>query len=137
MVIFVDADLAKADLTGSNLRQAGLTGAHLNRAVLTGADLTGADLVRADLTDTNLMEAILTKANLSGAILAMANLTGAILSGVYLHQTWLYETILGNVNLSSAKNLASCRHYGPSIIDHRTLIKSGQSPGSIPPWLRS
>ncbi len=37
-------------------------------------------------------------------------------------------TILGDVDLSGCKGLESCRHGGPSIIDHSTLRRSGLLP---------
>jgi hypothetical protein len=40
----------------------------------------------------------------------------------------LYETIFGNVDLSVARYLETCLHKGPSILDHRTLARSGRLP---------
>ena len=48
----------------------------------------------------------------------LANLSGAN----------LYETIFADLDLSSCKGLESCSHSGPSIIDHRTLQRSGPLP---------
>jgi hypothetical protein len=38
------------------------------------------------------------------------------------------ETVLGNVDLSAVTGLETCRHDGPSIIDFRTLQRSGVLP---------
>ena len=38
------------------------------------------------------------------------------------------ETIFANVDLSGCKGLETCRHHGPSIVDHRTLQRSGPLP---------
>jgi hypothetical protein len=55
---------------------------------------------------------------LSGARLTGANMTGAV----------LFETIFGNVDLTGVIGLESCRHLGPSTIDHRTLQRSKPLP---------
>jgi hypothetical protein len=57
-------------------------------------------------------------ADLNNVTLWEADLYGAILE----------ETTLANTNLTKAKNLNACRHDGPSVIDHRTLMKSGKLP---------
>ncbi len=138
-----EANLNGANLNGADLARANLYGADLIRANLKGADLTGADLNGADLAHANLSRADLAHANLSradltDATLIEANLTGANLKGAYLKgadlteanltKAFLYETIFGNTNLSIVNNLDSCVHHGPSIIDHRTLMKSGNLP---------
>ena len=110
-----------------------LSGADLARANLTGADLRGADLSRADLGDADLRGANLSGANLSGANLHGANLNHAILSGTTLggadlSRAILCETLFVNTDLTRAKGLETCRHIGPSTIDHRTLQRSGPLP---------
>jgi hypothetical protein len=99
----VTADLHEANLTMANLSLARLVEADLSRAHLLGADLTRADL---------------TGANLSWANLSQADLTNAV----------LYETAFGDTELTSAKGLEHCRHLGPSILDHRSIAKSGKLP---------
>ncbi len=71
-----------------------------------------------DLVDANLRGVYLRNADLS-----RANLTGADLSGAVL-----LETIFVDTDLSNTKYLESCRHLGPSTIDHRTLVRSGRLP---------
>jgi TIR domain/Pentapeptide repeats (8 copies) len=110
-----------------------LTGANLDGANLIGADLHGADLSGAQLSGAQLSGAYLYGANLSGAqlsraYLAVANLTGAHLSGANFHEVQLFETVLGNVDLSAVTGLETCRHLGPSIIDFRTLRRTGRLP---------
>ena len=61
-----------------------------------------------------LREAWLPGADLSGADLSEANLRGAD----------LFETVFGNTNLKTTKNLASCNFHGPCTIDLRTLALS-------------
>ena len=99
-------DLRDADLSLTKLGVADLTLANLGGANLTRADLNGADLNGANL------------ANLRGADLTAANLSKAQLAG----------SVFGNANLTSVIGLETCKHGGPSIIDHRTLERSGHLP---------
>ena len=117
------ADLRRADLIGANLSGASLSGADLTKADLSGADLIGANLSGADLT-----KADLTKADLSGADLLEARLGRANLFEVCLDLAVLEETGIADVDLSTARGLEYCKHYGPSTIDYRTLLKSGPLP---------
>jgi TIR domain/Pentapeptide repeats (8 copies) len=144
-----EADLIAANLSGANLRGAILRDAHLseanlNEANLRGAHLNGADLIEANLRRANLRGAdlgavnLLGGADLGGANLSEANLSGARLNGTLLSGTLLnganlrgalfFGTILSNVDLSGCKNLDAIRHYGPSVIDIRTLQCSGPLP---------
>jgi TIR domain/Pentapeptide repeats (8 copies) len=102
---------AGVDLISANLRHA-----NLFRADLSGANLRYANLVAADLRGANLRDANLSHANLRGAYLISAYLSGVNLSGAALG-----EAIFGNVDLTGAIGLEICEHWGPSIIDHRTL----------------
>jgi hypothetical protein len=97
--------------------------ANLYRANLTKANLRGAVFIGAYLGEANLSGADLTTAWLTGANLAGADLTGATLA-----EAGLFETVFADANLSNCIGLGSCRHIGPSIIDHRTLQRSGPLP---------
>ncbi len=114
-------DLTDADLTDADLIAAHLTRADLTRAHLTDADLFGADLGDADLSD----------ADLSGADLTDADLSGADLTRVDLTRANLCRTVFGDTDLTDAKGLDSCTHSLFSILDHRTLTKSGRLPLSF------
>ncbi len=92
--------------------------ARLRETSLVQADLREADLYRTDLRGADLYEAKLIQADLGEADLREAD----------LHEVMLFETVLTNVDLSSCKNLESCQYDGPSIIDHRTLQRSGPLP---------
>ena len=107
------ADLRSADLRSANLRSADLRGANLS-----SANLRSANLINANLSGADLVGADLSGANLSSADLRNANLTEA----------FLLETIFSDTNLTNAIGLATCRHIGPSTLDHRTLSKSGPLP---------
>jgi len=113
-----EADLTEANLKGANLHEANLTVATLYKACLSGADLTNADLTEADLRRADLTNATLTTADLSGANLSGADLSEAILS----------ETVFGYTNLTAVRGLETCHHWGPSILDHSTLARSGPLP---------
>jgi TIR domain/Pentapeptide repeats (8 copies) len=131
-----EADLSRADLAGINLFEANLTRANLAKADLTGANLYGANLTGANLTEADLTRADLTLADLTstgfiGANLTLANLTRANLKDADFRSSHLRETSFSVVDLSSCKSLESCNHYGPSIVDIRTLQRSGPLPLSF------
>ena len=117
---FINANLRGAKLTAANLGGADFTGADLYRANLFKASLNQARLIKSNFTKANL-----SKADLSKAILSRANFNGANLSGAIMGKAALYETIFGGTNLLDANGLDHCLHHGPSTIDHRTIIKSG------------
>lgn len=133
------AKLAGARLQGAFLRGANVVGAHLENSSMDGADLRLVDISEADLTEAslsgaNLAAAILTDSSLrrakinNGATLVRANLSGADLRNADLTGAFLFETIFGNTDLGETTGLSSCRHLGPSTIDHRTVLRSGRLP---------
>jgi hypothetical protein len=93
---------------------------------LYGANLYGANLSHADLSGADLRDADLRGAGLTGANLSRADLYGADLT-----QATLAETVFASTDLSRIVRLETCVHLGPSIIDHRTLEKSGPLPLSF------
>jgi hypothetical protein len=68
------------------------------------------------------------KPDLHGAILRGARLIRANLTGTNLSRGVLYDTVFGDTDLTSVQGLATCHHIGPSILDHRTLARSGPLP---------
>src|SRR6266540_1746691 len=144
-----DADLSNDHLLGANLVSADLSNANLNHVSLISAKLIGADLSNAnvnnvsliyadlssghlnnghlsnaDLRDADLRDADLRRADLSGA-----NLSRAHLSGTNFHEAIIETTTFATTKLSTAHNLETVRHYGPSSIDTHTLV---HSEGKIP-----
>ena len=113
-VDFSHANLSRADLSQANLIQADLGRADLSEAKLIGADLSHANVTRADLS----------RAHLNGAYLRGGNLSEANLFEANLSQATLSETIFGAVDLTGTNGLSECRHYGPSVVDFRTLFLS-------------
>jgi uncharacterized protein YjbI with pentapeptide repeats len=118
-----DTNLISANLSRANLRSADLSHANLSCANLRSADLSSANLSRTDLSHANLSHADLSHSNLSSANFSHANLSSA-----ELKMSTLIYTVFGNTDLEDARNLDSCRHSGPSIIDQMTLMKSGSLP---------
>jgi uncharacterized protein YjbI with pentapeptide repeats len=116
-------NLRDADLSGANLREA-----NLFRANLDGANLGGANLFRVTLRDADLGEVTLRDADLRDADLSGATLIRAILSRANLSHVLLDETIFVDNDFTTVRGLETCRHGGPSTLDHRTLAKSGPLP---------
>lgn len=136
--VLAKARLVKADLHGAELDQVNLTramlrGANLTRATLRGADLSMSDLRKAelsrvDLSQAGLREARLNNARLQQAILIRTDLLGSNLFQAQLNGAVFSETILADTLLASARGIEACQHRGPSIIDYRTLQRSGPLP---------
>lgn len=95
-----------------------LSGANLSRASLVGADLSKADFHAANLYGANLRAANLYGAKLHAANLREAELTEAVLS----------ETVFADTDLTGTRGLETCHHRSPSMLDHRTLARSGNLP---------
>src|SRR5262249_24208903 len=122
------ADLSLANLNGANLGRAELSSAYLHFANLWLADLSEAKLSHASFYQTLLAGTNLSNSNLSGAILLAANLTSAKMRGAILTNSNFGQTIFANVDLSAAIDLETCKHHGPSTVDHRTLQLSHPLP---------
>ena len=111
-------DLSGADLTGADLGGADLHGADLDGANLRGADLSrrGPDRRGPERREPGRREPA--SANLGGATCAARTFQGRFYTRRYS----------GIPICRRAKGLETCRHWGPSIIDHRTLQRSGPLP---------
>ena len=110
--------------TANPLITPNLSGGTFRSFMFREANLCNANLSGADLRDTNFRHT-----DLSGALLNNAKLYRAYVSNARLDQTSfreaiLYETVFADVNLSAANFLETCRHKGPSVIDHRTIAHS-------------
>jgi uncharacterized protein YjbI with pentapeptide repeats len=103
---FQFAGLHSTDFSKANLRNCRFISSNLTSAVFSGADLTGSEI--------------------SGCTLFDSRFDGANLSGVLFQNTFF-----ANVDLSKAVGLDSCRYAGPSIVDFRTLQRSGVLPLSF------
>lgn len=123
------ADFFRAGLHGANLQGADLSLADLSQASLSMADLTGANCSRTDFSEAHLADAIfrgvdLTGADLSDADLSQIDLSWAKLNDADFYSAFLWGATFVNNDLSTAKNLATIRHQGPSTIDVDTIYKS-------------
>src|SRR6266511_2581233 len=120
----IGADLSNANVNNVSLIYADLSSGHLNNGHLSNADLRDADLRDADLRDADLRHADLRDADLRGA-----DVSNAHLSGTNFHEAIIETTTFATTKLSTAHNLETVRHYGPSSIDTHTLV---HSEGKIP-----
>jgi hypothetical protein len=126
-----DADLSDADLAVATLWSANLARAKLSNAEVTTVDLTNAILHDADLTFANLRRANLTDARLNRAHLVYTNLQHTNLRNTDMTSATIGEAIFADVDFSSTVGLQTCQHIAPSMVDHRTLARSGQLPLSF------
>ncbi len=114
---FRGADLSQSSfnkciLTGCDFRRANLHHATFSRSVLNHCDLSGAKLRSANLRDTKFESVCdMTGSDLTSACLARSDFAGA---------RWGFTTV-GNVDLSSARNLDCIVHSGPSTLGVDTL----------------
>jgi uncharacterized protein YjbI with pentapeptide repeats len=84
--------------------------------------------IRPDLSRADLRRAELSKSDLSRADLSDADLSRADLSGAGVSKAYLSDTVFGDTNLTAVRGLETCKHFGPSTLDHRTLACSGPLP---------
>jgi len=127
-VNFRGADLSYATIAVTSLAYANLASADPGRADAGMSNLQGAVLYEAKLGETQFVDSDLRGADLRGAYCASTNFRGADLRGVNFSEALFNYTILGDVDLSGAKNLESVIHHTYSVLDHRTIIKSGSLP---------
>ena len=139
-----DVDFGEATLSGADLHEANLSHASFFQTDLTGADLrhaelccvgfyrtnlTGANLAGAVLEGADLSYAYLEGANLTGAILSEANFTGANLEAVDFGGARLERTVLSDVDLAALCDAnPPVHHDGPSVVDHRSILRSLRTP---------
>lgn len=122
-------NFSRANLRGGNLRGSNFSGTDLRRTDLSQADLSGSDISGARLNVANLSGANLSKADLSKANLTRTNLSKADLIETVFLETIAVTTLFVDVDLSTARDLETVRHNGPSSISTDTLIRSQ---GKIP-----
>jgi hypothetical protein len=133
-----------ASLRGANLSDASLTyvqfkGADLTEAVLRGSQLNATDLIAAnfhdaDMRQTDLTGAALTRADCTGADMRRAYFGGASLGqasfrGARLDHASLGSTHFDDVDVHAFCALSTLKHYSPSYIDSRTVMRSYTHPG--------
>jgi len=124
-----EANLSRADLGGVNLSEAILDAADLSGAEMEFTLLRGANLHGANLNCSRLTEVDLRESNLSGVDLSSATLTRAELRGANVSDAVCESTLFANTDLSGVRGLESIKHMGPSTIGIDTLFLSE---GKIP-----
>ncbi|MDH3663121.1 MAG: toll/interleukin-1 receptor domain-containing protein [Alphaproteobacteria bacterium] len=125
---FSNAKLAGANLIGADLKRSNLVGADLSHSSLSGASLSGAKLNGVDLRNSNISRSSLSNASLSHVDFSRANLSRANLSGAEFNGSAFADTVFGALDLTEARGLETCHHFGPSIVDYRTLELSKHVP---------
>ena len=150
------ADLTRANLDGARLNDAFMSNARLDgaslqgtvgRAILNDTRFAGAT-IRANLVESQLVGADFTNADLSQSNLSWCKMRRAILNGANLFKTQFQETelpfaslrgakcermqllntVLAGADLSEAIGLDSVDFLGPAVIDHETILRSGELP---------
>jgi uncharacterized protein YjbI with pentapeptide repeats len=120
----IQADLARAQLQGVNLRRAELAWVDLHEASLVGADLRQADLRLGHLAGADLRGADLDTANIRRTDLSGANLDSSDFANARVART-----VFADNDLSTVKGLETVWHGGPSTIGIDTIYRSK---GNIP-----
>jgi uncharacterized protein YjbI with pentapeptide repeats len=134
---FREADLRAADFSGANFSNTSLEAARCAMANFTGANFTGADLSYAFDFSGDFCQCDFTGANLAwvdfrDADLQETNFHGAILFENDFNRACMDRTKLVDVDLSRVTRLEDVRHYGPSLVDTNTILKSrGEIPHSF------
>ena len=126
---FTKADISQAILRDAYAMEANFGQAYLGGTNLSRASLTNANFDKANLNMANLSGSLLIKASFSGAYLRGADLTGANVSSAEFSRSFMQETRLGSLDLSTSKGLETVEHLGPSSIGIDTVYISG---GNIP-----
>ena len=138
----------KINLAGSDLSRLDLSGVTILDSFFADVDFSHSKLTRASLYETafyecNFTEADMTAVGLEDAEFAYSNLNAVDFRGTPLSRTLIRHstlegtefenvtfdaTVLVNVDLSLARGLDRISHDGPSVIDHRTLLRSSDLP---------
>lgn len=126
---FEGADLSESNLQYADLREANLNGANLRKTDLSHANLHRASLIYTLLLQSTLLNTDLSEADLTHADLRYARFGGGSLSSARLKWCICKNVSWENIDLSSAKELETIIHDGPSSIGIDTLEKSK---GKIP-----
>jgi len=126
-------DLRCIDMRGFNLHHLNLTGCKLVRCDFRGKSFLHSKLEKADLYQTNLRRANFSHVDLRSSILSDSEAQGANfsysnLSGANLESMRISETIFQDTDLSRAKGLENIKHLGPSLLDHKTVLRSNEIP---------
>ncbi len=119
---FDDSKLHRTTFRQSDMELATFAGAEVDASMFLGASLVmdGADFRGAKLTSCRLDEARLRKASFQRAVLRQVSLRRAKFDEAAFEMTVLVDCDVRAAALDGAF------HLGPSVIDHRTLARSGE-----------
>lgn len=131
--IFYNADLSAATLSRVEANFVSFRSAALTRADMSGSKWYGCDFGDTDFSGCELTGAVIDTCTITDATFHNASLRGATIietdaSGTDFRNAFLSRTIFIDVDLTGAINLDACRHYGPSVLDYGTLVKSRNLP---------
>lgn len=104
-IVAAKANLAGADLRGSNLSNLNLQDCDLTGADLTGANLSNSYLVGADIVNTNFTFANLTGATLSNTLISFSQFNGANLTGASFQQSTVLASEFYQTDVTDASFL--------------------------------
>ncbi|MEX2450623.1 MAG: TIR domain-containing protein [Rhodospirillales bacterium] len=110
-----DCDLRSADLALSNLDF---------------VDFTASDFSRAEFNSTSAARANFSSAKFYKTLMA-GKFEGTNFNGADFNESIIISSRFINVNLGNVKNLQKCSFHDHSMLDHRTLFKSGILPDSF------
>ncbi len=121
-------DISEMDGFPTLLGGLNLSNAYIESTILYGLSMDGSNFEGAILENSNCYGTTFGGSNFKNAKLELVNFTLADLEGSDFDKAYLGNTIFGNCNLSLAKNLNTCIHVNPSVLDHFTLAQSGNLP---------
>ena len=123
-----DAIFSFAELTGARLRGLDFSTAHLLQTNFSSANLKNANFSNKDLYDCDFRHSQLSLAKFRSSHLRQTNFCNADLREADFSNARLDGTIFGSTQMEGVRGLDSCDYYGPSVIDHQTLLVSGMLP---------
>jgi uncharacterized protein YjbI with pentapeptide repeats len=115
----------------NNLIAINLSNAYIESSSLFSLNFENVNFEGAILQNSNCYAASFGNVNFKSADLTLVNFTLSVLDNADFNEAQLGNTIFGDCNLSSIKNLETCHHQHSSIVDHSTLAKSENLPLSF------
>lgn len=105
-----------------------LSRADLKRREFREFNLSGSDLHASELTWAHVIDCNCEGVDFNNSVLISTNFTGTELKGSNFRRACLWFTVFGDTNLIDVIGLDACIHMGPSILDMRTVLRSGNLP---------
>ena len=105
-----------------------LSHADLKRREFREFNLSGSDFHASELTWAHVIDCNCEGVDFNNSVLISTNFTGTELKGSNFRRACLWFTVFGDTNLIDVIGLDACIHMGPSILDMRTVLRSGNLP---------